>query len=119
MSGHAYAISAQISERLGPFTGHKLNEKHFLNVIGMHRAHAYKIGQSGVQKSILESARKSWDEALSLGERHGFKNAEISVIGPTWPIAFMIHCYTTGSAAGIELVKLKWRARGVGIRIVN
>ena len=119
MSGHAYAISAQISERLGPFTGHKLNEKHFLNVIGMHRAHAYKIGQAGVQKSILESARKSWDEALSLGERHGFKNAQISVIAPTGTIAFMMDCDTTGIEPDIALVKYKWLVGGGVIKIVN
>src|SRR5467141_2105373 len=119
MSGHAYAISAQISERLGPFTGHKLNEKHFLNVIGMHRAHAYKIGQAGVQKSILESARKSWDEALSLGERHGFKNAQISVIAPTGTIAFMMDCDTTGIEPDIALVKYKWLVGGGVIKIAN
>src|SRR5213593_4374669 len=119
MSGHAYAISAQISKRLGPFTGHKLNEKHFLNVIGMHRAHAYKIGQAGVQKSILESARKSWDEALSLGERHGFKNAQISVIAPTGTIAFMMDCDTTGIEPDIALVKYKWLVGGGVIKIVN
>src|SRR5881409_693432 len=119
MSGHAYAISAQISERLGPFTGHKLNEKHFLNVIGMHRAHAYKIGQAGVQKSILESARKSWDEALSLGERHGFKNAQISVIAPTGTIAFMMDCDTTGIEPDIALVKYKWLVGGGVIKILN
>src|SRR3989441_8629020 len=119
MSGHAYAISAQISERLGPFTGHKLNEKHFLNVIGMHRAHAYKIGQAGVQKSILESARKSWDEALSLGERHGFKNAQIHVISPTGTIAFMMDCDTTGIEPDIALVKYKWLVGGGVIKIVN
>src|SRR6059036_3634461 len=119
MSGHAYAISAQISKRLGPFTGHKLNEKHFLNVIGMHRAHAYKIGQAGVQKSILESARKSWDEALSLGERHGFKNAQISVIAPTGTIAFMMDCDTTGIEPDIALIKYKWLVGGGVIKIVN
>src|SRR6059036_2094598 len=119
MSGHAYAISAQISKRLGPFTGHELNEKHFLNVIGMHRAHAYKIGQAGVQKSILESARKSWDEALSLGERHGFKNAQISVIAPTGTIAFMMDCDTTGIEPDIALVKYKWLVGGGVIKIVN
>src|SRR6267378_1999339 len=119
MSGHAYAISAQISERLGPFMGHKLNEKHFLNVIGMHRAHAYKIGQAGVQKSLLESARKSWDEALLLGERYGFKNAQISVIAPTGTIAFMMDCDTTGIEPDIALVKYKWLVGGGVIKIVN
>jgi ribonucleoside-diphosphate reductase alpha chain len=119
MSGHAYAISAQISEKLGPFMGHKPNEKHFLNVIGMHRAHAYKIGQAGVQKALLESAKKSWDQALLLGERYGFKNAQISVIAPTGTIAFMMDCDTTGIEPDIALVKYKWLVGGGVIKIVN
>src|SRR5881409_1602245 len=119
MSGHAYAISAHISERLGPFAGYKLNEKHFLNVIGMHRAHAYKIGQAGVQKALLESAKKSWDESLSLGEKYGFKNAQISVIAPTGTIAFMMDCDTTGTEPDIALVKYKWLVGGGVIKIVN
>ncbi len=119
MSGHAYAISAQLARRLGPFAGYKLNEKHFLNVIGMHRAHAYKVGQSGVPKPLMDAARKSWDEALSLGETVGFKNAQISVIAPTGTIAFMMDCDTTGIEPDIALVKYKWLVGGGVIKIVN
>ncbi|MBO0889161.1 vitamin B12-dependent ribonucleotide reductase, partial [Candidatus Bathyarchaeota archaeon] len=78
MSGHAYAISSLIAKRLGPFRGYASNEKPFLNVIGMHRSHAYKIPRDDVPRDLVEAAAKSWDEALSLGERFGFRNAQIS-----------------------------------------
>ncbi|HZD13300.1 MAG TPA: hypothetical protein VE177_07270, partial [Candidatus Binatus sp.] len=114
-----YSISAQIANRLGPFAGYKANQKHFLNVIGMHRAHAYKVGQAGVQRALMESAKKSWDEALRFGEQYGFKNAQISVIAPTGTIAFMMDCDTTGIEPDIALVKYKWLVGGGVIKIVN
>src|SRR6266567_2731190 len=90
MSGRAYTASSRIAKRLGPFKGYAVNEKPFLNVIDMHRAHAYKIPAEGVSEELLKAALKSWDDALSLGERFGFKNAQISVIAPTGTIAFMM-----------------------------
>ncbi len=119
MSGHAYAMSSLISKRLGPFRGYSANEKPFLNVIDMHRTHAYKIPQLGVPKELLDAAVKSWDEALSLGERFGFKNAQTSVIAPTGTIAFMMDCDTTGIEPDIALVKYKWLVGGGMIRIIN
>ncbi|OLE92063.1 MAG: ribonucleoside-diphosphate reductase, adenosylcobalamin-dependent [Crenarchaeota archaeon 13_1_20CM_2_51_8] len=119
MSGRAYAASSRIAKRLGPFKGYAVNEKPFLNVIDMHRAHAYKIPSEGVSAELLKAALKSWDDALSLGERFGFKNAQISVIAPTGTIAFMMDCDTTGIEPDIALVKYKWLVGGGVIKIVN
>ncbi len=119
MSGRAYAASSRIAKRLGPFKGYAVNEKPFLNVIDMHRAHAYKIPAEGVSEELLKAALKSWDDTLSLGERFGFKNAQISVIAPTGTIAFMMDCDTTGIEPDIALIKYKWLVGGGVIKIVN
>jgi len=119
MSGRAYAASSRIAKRLGPFKGYAVNEKPFLNVIDMHRAHAYKISAEGVSEELLKASLKSWDDALSLGERFGFRNAQISVIAPTGTIAFMMDCDTTGIEPDIALVKYKWLVGGGVIKIVN
>jgi ribonucleoside-diphosphate reductase alpha chain len=119
MSGRAYAVSSLISKRLGPFKAYPANEKPFLNVIDMHRTHAYKIPREGVPRDLFDAAVKSWDDALSLGERFGFKNAQISVIAPTGTIAFMMDCDTTGIEPDIALVKYKWLVGGGMIKISN
>jgi len=119
MSGRAYSTSALIAKRIGPFRGYRINEKPFLNVIDMHRAHAYKIAESGVPGELLDAAIRSWDVALSFGERFGFRNAQISVVAPTGTIAFMMDCDTTGVEPDIALVKYKWLVGGGVIKIVN
>jgi ribonucleoside-diphosphate reductase alpha chain len=119
MSGHAYALSSLIAKRLGPFKGFLPNEKPFLNVIDMHRTYAYKIPQQGVPKQLFDAAVKSWDDALSLGERFGFKNGQVSVLAPTGTIAFMMDCDTTGVEPDIALVKYKWLVGGGMIKIAN
>ncbi|HZY94537.1 MAG TPA: vitamin B12-dependent ribonucleotide reductase [Candidatus Bathyarchaeia archaeon] len=119
MSGHTYSISSVIAKRLGSFRGYPSNEKPFLNVIGMHRAHSNKIPHEGVPRPLLDAAAKSWDVAHSMGERYGFRNAQISVIAPTGTIAFMMDCDTTGIEPDIALVKYKWLVGGGMIKIVN
>ncbi len=119
ISGHAYAVSSQIANRLGPFKAYHVNEKAFLNVIDMHRAHAYKIPPEGTPKTLRDAAVKSWDQALLLGKKYGFKNAQISVIAPTGTIAFMMDCDTTGIEPDIALVKYKWLVGGGVIKIIN
>src|SRR5437762_11164022 len=85
----------------------------------MHRSNAYKIPREDVPKDLVDAAVRSWDEALSLGERFGFKNAQISVIAPTGTIAFMMDCDTTGIEPDIALIKYKWLVGGGVIKIVN
>src|SRR5256886_7873275 len=82
-------------------------------------AHAYKIPTEVVSEELLKAALKSWDDTLSLGERFGFKNGQISVIAPTGTIAFMMDCDTTGIEPDIALVKYKWLVGGGVIKIVN
>lgn len=119
MSGRAYSTSSLIAKRIGPFRGYRINEKPFLNVIDMHRTHAYKISQLGVPREMLDEAKRSWGLALSFGERFGFRNAQISVIAPTGTIAFMMDCDTTGIEPDIALVKYKWLVGGGVIKIIN
>src|SRR5207245_10293130 len=109
---HAYATTTLSAKRLGPFRGYPSNEKAVLNVIGMHRSHAGKILRKDVPKDLVDAAVRSWDEALSLGERFGFKNAQISVIAPTGTIAFMMDCVTTDIEPNSALVKYKWLVGG-------
>src|SRR5438445_9531561 len=119
MSGRAYAASSRIAKRLGPFKGYAVNEKPFLNVIDMHRAHAYKIPAEGISEELLKAALRSWDDALSLGERFGFRNAQSSVIAPTGTISFMMDCDTTGIEPDIALVKYKRLVGGGMLKLVN
>src|SRR5207244_12382015 len=64
MSGRAYAASSRVAKRLGPFNGYAVNEKPFLNVVDMHRAHAYKIPAEGVSEELSKAALRSWDDSL-------------------------------------------------------
>src|SRR5262249_42774367 len=96
MCGQAYATSAAIAAGMGPFPRYRANRERFLEVIGMHRAAADAIPAAGVPADLLGAARAVWAEALELGRRHGFKNAQSTVLAPTGTIAFMMDCDTTG-----------------------
>ncbi len=119
MSGESYAQSARIAAKVGTFNGYKVNEQPFLRVIDKHRREAYKIDDRTVPAGLLETARKVWDEAYALGEQHGFRNAQISVLAPTGTIAFMMDCDTTGVEPDIALVKYKKLVGGGMLKIVN
>jgi ribonucleoside-diphosphate reductase alpha chain len=119
MSGVSYAQSARIAGEVGPFKHYKNNEQPFLKVINMHRAHAYMMDSKGVPMDVLEAARQSWDEAYQLGERHGYKNAQISVLAPTGTISFLMDCDTTGIEPAIALVSYKWLVGGGLMKLVN
>ncbi|MGA7614378.1 MAG: vitamin B12-dependent ribonucleotide reductase [Thermoanaerobaculia bacterium] len=119
LSGESYAQSARISEKIGPFEGYKVNEEPFLRVIDKHRKHAYTIDPRSVPADLLAAARNTWDEAYALGAKHGFRNAQISVLAPTGTIAFMMDCDTTGIEPDIALVKYKKLVGGGMLKIVN
>ncbi len=119
MSGHGYKTSALIAQRVGSCAGYKVNEEPFLNVIDMHRSHAYQIGKNGVQEDLLKAAQKSWDEAAINGLMYGFKNCQISVLAPTGTIGFLMDCDTTGVEPEIALVKYKWLVGGGMMKLVN
>jgi ribonucleoside-diphosphate reductase alpha chain len=119
LSGESYAQSARISEKLGPFAGYAVNEEPFLRVIDKHRRAAYRINNRVIPADLADAATKVWDEAYALGQQHGYRNAQISVLAPTGTIAFMMDCDTTGIEPDIALVKYKKLVGGGMLKIVN
>ncbi len=119
MCGEAYAQSARIAERLGAFPGYAPNRDSMLDVIRMHRDSLRPIKSENVQPGLLAAARESWDTALALGEKHGYKNSQVTVLAPTGTIGFMMDCDTTGVEPDLALVKHKKLVGGGLIKIVN
>lgn len=119
MTGEGYAQSARIAERMGPFAGYAANRDSFIDVIRMHRDAIRGIQSENVQPPLLRAAQDSWDQALQHGEKHGYKNAQISVLAPTGTIGFMMDCDTTGIEPDLALVKYKRLVGGGLIKIVN
>jgi ribonucleoside-diphosphate reductase alpha chain len=119
MTGESYAQSARIAERMGPFGGYPRNRDAMIDVIRMHRDSLRPIKEEAVQPSLLRAAQKSWDDALELGEKFGYKNSQVSVLAPTGTIGFMMDCDTTGIEPDLALVKQKRLVGGGVIKIVN
>jgi ribonucleoside-diphosphate reductase alpha chain len=119
MTGESYAQSARIAERMGPFGGYLRNRDAMIDVIRMHRDSLRPIKEEHVQPSLLRAAQKSWDDALELGEKYGYKNSQVSVLAPTGTIGFMMDCDTTGIEPDLALVKQKRLVGGGVIKIVN
>ncbi len=119
MTGEGYAQSARIAERMGPFAGYAANREPFLEVIRMHREALRGIRGENVQPQLLRAAQDAWDTALAHGEKHGYKNAQISVLAPTGTIGFMMDCDTTGIEPDLALVKFKRLVGGGLLKIVN
>jgi ribonucleoside-diphosphate reductase alpha chain len=119
MTGEAYAQSARIAERMGPFGGYLRNREAMIDVVRMHRDSLRPIKEEHVQPSLLHAAQKSWDDALELGQKFGYKNSQVSVLAPTGTIGFMMDCDTTGIEPDLALVKHKRLVGGGVIKIVN
>jgi ribonucleoside-diphosphate reductase alpha chain len=119
MTGESYAQSARIAEKMGPFGGYLRNRESMLGVIRMHRDALRPIKPENVQPSLLHAAQESWDTALAVGERFGYKNSQVSVLAPTGTIGFMMDCDTTGIEPDLALVKHKRLVGGGVIKIVN
>jgi len=119
MCGEAYAQSARVAERMGPFPGYPVNREPMLDVIRMHRNSMRGIKPDHVQPDLYMGAQTSWDSALALGEKHGFKNSQVTVLAPTGTIGFMMDCDTTGIEPDLALVKYKKLVGGGVIKIVN
>ncbi|HEX7680672.1 MAG TPA: vitamin B12-dependent ribonucleotide reductase, partial [Thermoanaerobaculia bacterium] len=119
LSGESYAQSARIASKVGPFEGYAVNREPFLRVIDKHRRAAYRINTRPLPADLADAAAKVWDEAYALGQEHGFRNAQISVLAPTGTIAFMMDCDTTGIEPDIALVKYKKLVGGGMLKIVN
>jgi ribonucleoside-diphosphate reductase alpha chain len=119
MCGEAYAQSARIAERMGPFPGYEVNREPMLDVIRMHREAMRGIKPEHVQTELFMGAQESWDTALSHGEKYGYKNSQVTVLAPTGTIGFMMDCDTTGIEPDLALVKYKKLVGGGLIKIVN
>ncbi|MHA6267614.1 vitamin B12-dependent ribonucleotide reductase [Aliiroseovarius sp. CAU 1755] len=134
LSGVSYATSAEMASELGAFEGFERNKDHMLRVIRNHRTAAYgaKDGYEDLaikplpldQKNcpdakLVDLAMGAWDEALALGEKHGYRNAQVSVIAPTGTIGLVMDCDTTGIEPDFALVKFKKLAGGGYFKIIN
>src|ERR1700688_1266134 len=143
MCGEAYLQSSRIAEQCAPLTpatetvatrlgiteaanmpggacpGWYINREPFLDVIRMHRASVNNINKNNVPTPLYESSKQCWDEALAHGEKHGYRNSQVTVLAPTGTIGFMMDCDTTGVEPDLALVKYKKLVGGGMIKIVN
>jgi ribonucleoside-diphosphate reductase alpha chain len=120
MHGEAYRQSSIIArDHGGPFVDYDVNREPFLRVIRKHRDAAYRIPTAGVPEDLLDAAKVVYDEALALGEKHGYRNAQVTVLAPTGTIAFMMDCDTTGIEPDIALIKYKKLVGEGFLKIVN
>jgi ribonucleoside-diphosphate reductase alpha chain len=120
MHGAAYAQSARVArDHGGPFPGYDKNREPMLRVMRKHRAALKDIDKVHVPKDLFEAAKQAWDECVELGEEHGYRNAQATVLAPTGTIGFMMDCDTTGVEPDIALVKYKKLVGGGLMKIVN
>ena len=132
LGGDAYATSAELAKELGTFDGYDRNRDNMLRVIRNHRSAAYDVGdydgvtvkpigidQALCPKDLLDAAHDAWDRALDLGERHGYRNAQVTVLAPTGTIGLIMDCDTTGIEPDFALVKFKKLSGGGYFKIIN
>lgn len=134
MGGESYATSAEMASILGPFEEFEKNKEHMLRVVRNHRRTVYNAPKEEYEKLsivppgvdhtqcpeyLLKSAIESWDKALELGERYGFRNAQATLIAPTGTISFVMDADTTGVEPDFALVKFKKLVGGGYFKIVN
>ncbi len=119
MTGHAYTVSAHLAERKGPFPGYFKNRESMLEVIKMHRDQSHAVDSSLLPEDLALASRQVWDDALTFGRRHGYRNAQATVIAPTGTIGLLMDCDTTGIEPDFAIVKFKKLAGGGYFKIVN
>jgi len=134
MTGESYAASAELAATLGPFPEYEKNAPHMLRVIRNHRRAAHGADPDEYEglsvapmpldplltpPTLLSAARESWDRALELGERHGYRNAQTTLLAPTGTIGLLMDCDTTGIEPDFSLVKFKKLAGGGYFKIAN
>ena len=117
LHGAACRTSTELAAAVGPFDGYEENREPMLQVMEMHWEKVEQI--NAAPKYLQEAARKLWDDVLVRGRRHGFRNAQATVLAPTGTISFMMDCDTTGIEPDIALVKYKQLAGGGMLKIVN
>jgi ribonucleoside-diphosphate reductase alpha chain len=132
MTGHAYEQSAKLAKTMGPFPGYwdssatgvaktvaATNEPSMREVMELHRSHVENVQASERFGYLKEEAETVWNNALALGKKHGYRNAQVTVLAPTGTIGFLMDCDTTGIEPDIALVKYKLLAGGGMLKIVN
>jgi ribonucleoside-diphosphate reductase alpha chain len=119
MTGHAYATSAKLARRVGPFAGFHKDSEGVVRVLKMHREEVSNIDASLVSEELLSAAASSWDDAVEFGELYGVRNSQASVLAPTGTIGLMMDCDTTGIEPDLGLVKVKKLVGGGTMHIVN
>ena len=119
MCGKAYAASAEMAASKGAFVGFAKNREPMLRVMNMHRDAAYQINRDKCPSDLYRAACDDWDKAVELGERHGYRNAQATVLAPTGTIGLLMDCDTTGVEPDFALVKYKKLAGGGYFKIVN
>lgn len=119
LTGQAYATSAKIANKVGPFAGFHKDRDNMINVLKMHREAVSHIDAAYVQEELLNAAATAWDQAVELGELYGVRNSQASVLAPTGTIGLMMDCDTTGIEPDLGLVKIKKLVGGGTMSIVN
>ena len=119
MTGEAYAQSARMASVVGAYDAYELNRQPHDRVMEMHRLAAYRIREGVLAGELLGAARAAWDDAVTLGREHGYRNAQATVLAPTGTISFMMDCDTTGVEPEIGLVKYKKLVGGGTFKLVN
>jgi ribonucleoside-diphosphate reductase alpha chain len=120
MTGRAYRQSALIAAgATGPYEEYGKNREPHNGVMRMHRDASYDVDATGIKGDLLEAAQRAWDEAVELGEEHGYRNAQATVLAPTGTISFLMDCDTTGIEPDFSLVKFKELVGGGSMTIVN
>jgi ribonucleoside-diphosphate reductase alpha chain len=119
LTGHAYATSAKIARKVGPFAGFHKDREGMLQVLRMHREAVDAIDASLAAEDLLSAAAQAWDEANELAELYGVRNSQASVLAPTGTIGLMMDCDTTGIEPDLGLVKVKKLVGGGTMNIVN
>lgn len=134
LTGEAYATSAEMAKELGAFPKYENNKEHMLRVIRNHGRAVHDAPSSDYEelsilpmgirqdlgfKDLIQAAQKCWDEALEEGRKHGFRNAQVTVVAPTGTIGLVMDCDTTGIEPDFSLVKFKKLAGGGYFKIIN
>jgi ribonucleoside-diphosphate reductase alpha chain len=119
MCGQAYRVSAEMAGTKAPFPGFAKNREPMLRVMRMHRDAAYAIDRDKCPESMWRAACEDWDDAVRLGQEHGYRNAQATVLAPTGTIGLLMDCDTTGIEPDFALVKFKKLAGGGYFKIVN
>ena len=119
MHGTGFKTSAEMAKTKGPFPGYAKNQQSTLRVMRKHRKALSNIQKKQVPTALFSAAQEVWDETIALGEKHGFRNAQATVLAPTGTIGLLMDCDTTGIEPDFSLVKFKKLAGGGYFKIVN